>query len=207
MVRVAGPAMSMEASGKLGPLVFAKWKGRPYIRTLVTPTNPKSGGQSGMRAMFKFLSQIWDGLSDANKATWEGRAANGVYSTFNAFMSRNQFLWRDFLPPTKEDPSGASGTVSAITNEAATAGERSITLGWDLGAGAEQWGCAIYRSPTAIFTPGWDNCIAVVASAASTSDTYIDSPLAPGTYYYEIQPFTDDNLWGISSTEVDDTVT
>lgn len=208
MVKLAGPMMSLDASGKLAnTLVFSKWKGRNYCRQLVTPANPKSGGQTGMRSMFKFLSQIWNGLTDGNKATWEDRADTNVISPFNAFMSRNQFLWRDFLPPGNEDPVGATGTPGAITNEAATAGERSITLGWDVGVGAEQWGCAIFRSPTGTFTPGWDNCIAVVDSPASASDTYIDSPLDPGTYYYEIRPFTDDGLWGTASTEVDDTVT
>lgn len=208
MVKVAGPAFSLEASGKLGGvLVFSKWKGRPYIRQLVTPANPKSGGQVGMRAMFKFLSQIWDGLSASEKATWESRADDKVVSPFNAFMSRNQFLWRDLLPPGQEDPVGETGTPSALTNEAATAGERSITIDVDTGVGAEQWGLTIHRDLTTGLSATWDNCIAVIPAAASASIVYIDSPLDPDQYFYLLRPFTDDGKWGTVSTEIDATVT
>lgn len=208
MTKVNGPAMSLDASGKLGnALVFSKWKGRNYVRQLVKPANPKSGGQTGMRAMFKFLAQIWAGLTAGNQATWEARADNLVASPFNAFMSRNQFLWRDFLPPGKEDPVAQSGTVSVLTNEAAVAGERSITYSVDLGVGAEQWGLAIFRSTSTGFTPGWDNCIAIVEADPSTTAEYVDSPLDPDTYYYDAQPFTDDGLWGVLAGEVNATVT
>ena len=208
MARVTGPLFSLGASGAVGKaIVFSIWKGRPYVRQLVTPSNPKSGGQTGMRSMFAFLSQVWAGLSAANKATWESRAADKTVSPFNAFMSRNQELWRDYLPPTKEDAASGGGTASTITNEAAVAGERSITLSWDTGAGAEQWGVVIYRS-TAPFTATWDNAIKVVTSAASqVGELIIDSPLDPGTYYYQIRPYTDDNTWGTISAEVNATVT
>lgn len=46
MAKVSGPLMSMDASGGFaGTLVFTKWKGRPVVRQLVTPSNPQTAGQ------------------------------------------------------------------------------------------------------------------------------------------------------------------
>ena len=46
MVRVYGPAMSLDASGTLAETItFTKWKGRNVLRQRVIPTNPKTGPQ------------------------------------------------------------------------------------------------------------------------------------------------------------------
>ena len=46
MVKLGGPALSLDASGTVGGiLTFSKWKGRPYVRTRVIPSNPKSGAK------------------------------------------------------------------------------------------------------------------------------------------------------------------
>lgn len=208
MVLVSAPLLSLDASGSLaGAIVFSKWKGRNYVRQLVKPANPRSGGQTGIRSMFKFLSQVWDGLTDANKATWEDRAEDMIASEFNAFISYNMNRWRNFTTPSQEDPAAVVGTSSEITNETATAGERSITVSADCGVGAEQWGVLIFRSLTASFTTGWDNCIAAVPCAASAAFSYVDSPLDPGTYYYNFRSFSDDGVMGTEETEVNAEVT
>ena len=120
MVKLAGPMMSLDASGTVANTVtFSKWKGRPYVRMRVIPSNPKSGGQVGMRSMSRFLTQIWASLTAGNKATWEERATAAAISPFNAFLSFNQFRWRNFLGVTKEFPEvetavgGTMGTLSA----------------------------------------------------------------------------------------------
>jgi hypothetical protein len=49
--------MSMDASGGYaGAMVFAKWKGRAYVRQLVTPANPHSAGQEGARNKLRVAS-------------------------------------------------------------------------------------------------------------------------------------------------------
>lgn len=208
MVKVAGPAMSIDASGKVaGALVFSKWKGRNYARVLVKPRNPRTGGQKGMRAMFKFLSQIWNGLADADKLTWKTRADTGVYSTFNAFMSHNQFRWRNFKTPTKQDPATETGTAPTGPTGVATPGERLMTLAITDGASPPDFGYAIFRSLTETFTLGWDNCIAVVPWDSGGVTTYIDTPLDPGTYYYNAIGFLDTGLNGADGTEFNGEVT
>ena len=208
MVKVSAPAMSLDASGSLGKaLVFSKWKGRNYVRQLVTPANPKSGGQVGVRAMFKFLSQIWDGLSAGNKATWENRADDLVASTFNAFMSYNQRRWRDFNTPTKEDPATETGTAPDGCTGVATPNVRSMTLAITHGTNLGDWAVAIFRSLTGTFSLNWDNCIAVVALDGSGDAEYVDSPLEPDQYFYNTIAFMATGLEGADGTEFDGTVT
>ena len=50
MAKVTGPLHSDTASGTVASAtVFSRWKGRPYVRQLVTPHNPKSDNQAEAR--------------------------------------------------------------------------------------------------------------------------------------------------------------
>ncbi len=209
MVKLQGPCLSLEASGQLGgAIVFSKWKGRPYARALVKPANPKSGGQVGVRAMFKFLSQNWAALSSGLKASWETRADQTVISPFNAYMSLNQERWRNFLGPTQQDPALENLTNDVITNEAALAGERQITVSGDVAnVETNNWGVVIFRSLSAIFTTTWDKAIAIIFVESGISFLFVDSPLVPDTYYYNFRPFTAAGDLGAEETEVNATVT
>jgi len=57
VAKVVGPLMSMDASGGYaGAMVFAKWKGRAYVRQLVTPANPHSADQEAARNKLRVAS-------------------------------------------------------------------------------------------------------------------------------------------------------
>lgn len=187
-------------------MVYSTWKGRPYVRELVRPANPKSGGQVGVRAMFKFLAQNWAGLSAANKATWEDRADDSVISPFNAFMAYNQSRWRNFLGITKEDPATAAGTLATWAVGSATAGVRQITISKAITVVADGFALGIHRSDATGFTPAFSNCIAVILAASVATFEYVDTPLDPGTYYYNFSDFTDEGLRALEDDEVSDTV-
>ena len=46
------PFMSINPSGSIaGLLTASRWKGRPYVRLLVTPSNPQTAGQSATRSI------------------------------------------------------------------------------------------------------------------------------------------------------------
>lgn len=191
MVKVAGPAMSLSASGSLaGTLVFSTWKGRPYVRNLVRPSNPKSGGQVGVRSMFKFLSQSWAGIALPSRSTWETRADQAIVSTFNAYMGYNQARWRDFLAPATEDPAADTDTPATIGVVAVAAGIRSATLTIPVTAAADGWGVMAFRSTTSSFTTAFDNLIGVGLINGTNDVVIIDTPLEPDTYYYNFRDFT-----------------
>ncbi len=200
MALVKAPAMSLEASGKLGnAIVFSKWKGRAYVRALVTPANPKSGGQVGVRSMFKFLSQDWASIGSTPQATWETRADQKIISPFNAFMSYNQFRWRDFLAPTIADPEATGDTPAVMGALSGTPGVRSVTLSQIITTANDIWGCCFFRSSSGSFTPAFDNLIGVTRAVGVSPVLWVDSPLAAGTYYYDCLSFT---LDGQRGTEV-----
>lgn len=203
MVRVQAPMMSLEASGSIaGALVFSKWKGRPYVRELVKPSNPRSGGQVGIRSMLRFLSQDWQNLSTVKKATWLDRANAKVISTFNAYVGYNVYRWRDFLGPTDSDPEATTDTPPTLGAGSAAAGVRSITVTQPITTPADGWGVAFFRSPTGTFTSTFDK-LRYIGKIVSTADVnFVDSPLAPGTYYYEMRSFTMDGQMSAATAEV-----
>lgn len=207
MVKVSGPAFSLDASGTLGStLVYSKWKGRNYIRSHVVPSNPKSGGQVGMRSMFSFLAKAWTTLSAGEQATWETRAAQLVASEFNAFMSYNQFRWRNFTAPSKDDPAAAVDTAAVLGALSLTLGVRSITVTQAVTTANDGWGILIFRSPTTTFDTTYDNLIAIGTVSGTDDVVYVDSPLDPGDYFYDTREFTEDGQMSAETGEETETV-
>lgn len=50
--------MSLDASGSVAETItFAKWKGRNYVRQLVTPSNPRTAGQLATRSILGTLAK------------------------------------------------------------------------------------------------------------------------------------------------------
>lgn len=77
MAKVTGPFMSIDASGTFaGILTASKWKGRPYMRQRVDPSNPSTAGQIAVRI-------ILGGIAKACKAVLTSYAdIAGVGSQF-----------------------------------------------------------------------------------------------------------------------------
>ena len=207
MVKVAAPALSLSASGSIGGvMVYSSWKGRPYVRELVKPSNPKSGAQVGVRSMFKGLAQNWSLLTTANHATWETRADNAIISPFNAFMSYNQKRWRNFLGPTQEDPATAAGTSPTWAVATAVAGVRQITVSKAITVVADGWLLGIHRALVTATPNTFSNCIAIILAASVATFTYVDTPLSPDEYFYNFSDFTDEGLRSFEDDEVSATV-
>lgn len=203
MVKVNAPALSLGASGKLGnALVFAQWKGRAYVRELVQPSNPKSAGQTGIRAAMTFLSQYWATLSTADQATWEDLADSTVISPFNAYCSYNLKRWRSFEAPSQQHPAAESDAVGTIANQAATGGIRQIDVEAEVTILNQNWAIAIFRSDTTGFSTAWNNCIAIIPAASAAVHHFIDTPLTPATYYYNFRPISIEGVLGAEVGEV-----
>jgi len=202
MAIVQGPAMSLAASGKLAnAIVFSRWKGRPYVRALVTPANPKSGAQTGFRSSMKFLAQNWTDLTDVEKATWLSRANDMIVSNFNAFTSYNQKRWRNFLTPSKEDPAAEVSTPALAATGAAVAGVRMATITLTDGATPPDWGYILFRDLTTAFTPAISNAIAIIPWDSGGATGYVDTPLEPDEYFYRSRGFNDDGIPGALDVE------
>lgn len=181
MARTKGPMMSIDASGTLaGVVTFSKWKGRNYVRKTVTPANPKSGLQTGMRAWLKFITQDWHLLSAAIQTNWKAVAKLNNITPLNAMIALNGDRARRNLG-VKQDPTVAEGAVEAApTAVTATAAPKSVNLAWVDSIGANDWCTLIYMSVTAGFTADISNCIGIVAKGAQK---FTVKDLVTGTNY------------------------
>jgi len=202
MARTYGPLFSMDASGTIGnAITFSKWKGRNYVRNRVIPHNPKSAGQTAIRAMFGFLAQAWAAILTADKATWDDEAGYDAISDFNAYQRKNQKRYRDFKAPSQANPAAEVGTPSVTPTPSAAAGERSITVTQTVTTANDGWAIAFFRSPTGAFNASWDNLVAVKPISGTDDVLFIDSPLEVGTYYYSTRSITVDGVWGTETAE------
>lgn len=73
-------AIVVDGRGKLGGHVFAKNRAGNYMRTKVTPVNPQTSYQQAQRAALGTLSSGWSGLTDPQRAAWNG-AVDGFQKT------------------------------------------------------------------------------------------------------------------------------
>lgn len=202
MAKVTGPLMSLEASGSIAStIVFSRWKGRPYVRQLVKPSNPKTPAQTAFRAMFGFLSSQWKMIDPASYGNWSALAAQGNYSQFNAYTKYNQDRWTQTLTPT-EDPTATPSTVDVVTSYTATGGvkqgELSIVIA---NVHAANWGVIIYLSKNTGFTPTQNDVVQVIAGESGDTVASVISGLETGTYYTRVATFTIDGAQLLNATE------
>jgi hypothetical protein len=196
MVKVLAPAMSMEASGQIGGvMVFSRWKGRAYARSLVKPANPRTGNQTGIRAMLRFLSQDWKNLDAETQGSWEDLAKATNISPFNSYIAHNIRRWREFLPPTQAYP--AAGLSTPLEEEMTlTTGQRciTITLSEKNTVYTNIWGHVLMRDTAAITTPNFNLAIQIFPEPVGHIINYVDAPLAAGTYHYRAAIFNVDGV-------------
>jgi hypothetical protein len=207
MVKTYGPMMSMDASGSLASAVtFSKWKGRNYVRQLVIPSNPQSGGQTGMRAMLRFLSQRWYGLTVGNKATWDTLAKAANVSPFNSYIGKNQRRWRSFKCPSIEYPAAEAAAAPSAPTTTVTGGIHQIQLSIADGATPPTGGWVIHAFTVTGFTPAYSNVIAVIPKTA-TPTIYIHAPLQPAVWFYRVMGFASDGKAGAVEAQTTGTAT
>lgn len=211
MARLTGPLMSLDASGSVaGALTFAKWKGRNYVRQLVTPANPKSAAQTAFRAMFGYLSRLWasiDTFDAGSQASWEDLAEAGNYSPFNAYMRYNQDRWSRFLAPVI-DPAATPASAGALSTPAATAGVKSIAFTVDCAVNADTWGIIVFRAVGAAPTGLQTEVIAITEYQSGGTAGIQDLGLTPGVeYHYRAIAFSKSGQETALTADVDATPT
>jgi hypothetical protein len=197
MVKLTGPMMSIDASGTFADtLTFSKWKGRNYARQRVIPENPKTAKQSGVRGMMKFLAQAWTDLVAGEKDDYDAAATARNISAYNEYISQNLARWQMFKSPSKNSPAEEASTPLTITTCVATGGVGHVSLVITPSGATAIWGYALFRDVAEIVTPAWTNCVAAFPADGANPVTFVDSPLAAGTYHYRVAAFNDDGILG-----------
>ena len=90
MAKIKFGMMMTDARGKLGGQVFSKNRAGAYVRTKVTPSNPRTITQMESRSILGTLSAGWNALTDAQRASFN----NAV----NAWQKTN--IFGDIVKPT-----------------------------------------------------------------------------------------------------------
>lgn len=189
MALTQGPLLSLGASGKFaGALVYSTWKGRPTVRQLVTPSNPKTAGQTAQRAMFAFLAQNWASLSGANQATWEALAAQTNISPFNAYLQWNLGRWTQYTFPM-DTPTAAAGTVPVMGAGTLTGGVGQYSLSQVITTANQISGIVIIEDLATIVTPVKTMTVAL-EDYVSSPVLRVVTPREPNTYHVRVAGFT-----------------
>jgi len=82
MAKITAPFLGLGASGTVAStLTASKWRGRPYVRQRVIPSNPQTAEQSKTRNTFAWANQVWIRAGSLVIAPWnrfaEGQALTG----------------------------------------------------------------------------------------------------------------------------------
>lgn len=131
MAKVTGPLMSMEASGAFGgALVFGKWKGRPTVRQLVIPSNPKSANQTVARNSVRITGAAQKGVTTSLQKKSGQTLTDKQLLTAKA---PSGFAWNGFLT---DEMIGAGGINMTASKAAYTALLPAEKTAWNTSAAA-----------------------------------------------------------------------
>jgi len=75
-MKVKYGAMIVDGRGKINGFVASKNRAGAYMRTKVTPVNPRTVSQSTVRNRLTSLAQGWSGLTAAQIAAWNSAVSN-----------------------------------------------------------------------------------------------------------------------------------
>jgi hypothetical protein len=106
MAKVTGPLMSLDASGAFGgTLVFGKWKGRPTVRQLVTPSNPNTAFQIISRNYFRISAAV---QTFVNKTLLKGDGRLLTDKAIAIAAAPSGYAWNGNMVKVMIGPSGAT---------------------------------------------------------------------------------------------------
>jgi hypothetical protein len=185
MAKTNGPLFSLEASGTIGKAItYGKNKGRNFVRVRVTPANPQTAAQTGVRANFAGLVILWKANTAILTANFSTLAATTQVSAFNAFVGFNQKRLSQGKGPANSTTPSELAPIANATGLAATVSGKYVSLTWVQSTDANAWDTAIYRKlgadPTGIRTE-------LVAIIPRGTQTYLDGPLVAGAWHYVLQ--------------------
>lgn len=116
MAKTVAPLLSFDAGGQIAKTqVYARWKGRPYVRRYVIPANPNTVEQQKTRGAFAWLMQAWKFYPAGAQAGWAAYADSLRITDRNAWAKINLATLRNAtdLENLIVSPSALSGVVAA----------------------------------------------------------------------------------------------
>ncbi len=206
MVRTRAPVASIDAAGKLaGALIFQQSKGRSYARKLTKPKQPRTPAQLGQRALTNFIAKQWSTISAPDQATWSDLAAQLELAPYHAYLKVNLQRWSRYAHPAQAYPPAHDDTPATGVSTLPANVSRGVAFLIGAPLYNDNWGLTIHRSVATGFTPTNANAVHTLPAKAAPIQPWYDKPLAPGTYYYRLVPFSLHGVTGTPSAQVSGT--
>lgn len=144
MAKLTGPLLSFGARGQLGKtMVMSKWRGVPYARQHVVPTNPRTTAQQTVRKTFALLREMWKVAPSQVIDTWNSFAQGRPFLGVNKWVGENvrvlngeTLMTNTILSPGSK---GGPGPTNFVAVAGGATGEIDVTFtipvapnGWTL---------------------------------------------------------------------------
>lgn len=163
MAKIKFTAFMADARGKLAGTVFSKNKGGAYVRTKVTPSNPRTIAQVAVRAIFSALSAGWRNLTETQRNAW--RQITRDYMRTDQFGDQKELTGAQLYNSLNMNLTNAG--ASQISSPLPPQGAKLQTItnaGIDVAEG--------HTATTVAFSPGLDPSEVLVVEATP--------PVSPG---------------------------
>ena len=98
MAKVRFNALVDGMTGRMGGLIFQRWKSIHYVRTYTPPRDARSQEQLHLRGRFRTLVHAWRSLDTAARTAWNNAAWGLNMSGYNLFISTNLKRSQNALP-------------------------------------------------------------------------------------------------------------
>ncbi len=205
MAKTTGGALSLGVTGKIaGTMVFATWKGRPYVRQLVKPANPKTDAQIGVRSVMAFSGRNWKLLSAADQATFTAPASAAQVSGFNIYTKQNARLVGEGQGVASTYDPPATTVLNDGSSTAASVAGRSVTIEWTDDTSPDAYAYLVHVNGTTGFTNSRANLRGIVRQGLGK---LVIENLKPATYYVHIVPSSNSGALGTAYLELSFTIT
>lgn len=131
MAKVSGALFSIDASGTYaGKLVFAKWKGRQYVRNHVIPSNPMTIGQVTSRNRVRVTGAAQRFI---NLTTLKGDGRASTDQVLLTAAAPSGQAWNGYLSKEMIGSAGVTYTAAEAAYAALVGGEKTA---WNNAAAA-----------------------------------------------------------------------
>lgn len=166
--------MMTDGRGKLGGQVASKNRAGAYVRTKVTPVNPRTSYQSAVRQNLAIISKGWDMLTEKLRESWNSAANSGEWNRTDIFGDSRRPTGKNLFT-----------SINLISRHATNSGILDVPQKASFPSGATPSVKANYISPTV------DPVIEVVVDVSGdvTIGTRIEiqatPPVSAGRSYFE----------------------
>lgn len=140
MAKVTAPLMGFGASGSLAKsIVHASWRGVPYVRRHVIPSNPRSPAQTTTRSLFSWLQEVWKRMEVDAQTPWFAFAKGQPLTDRNAFSQANMKAMIGMTDTASIIFSNGAKGGLVPTAVVATAGSHQISVAYDIPTPPTGW--------------------------------------------------------------------